>query len=557
MERPAGPSRNAIERIRLERDRHVAFAFAAADLLVETDGDGIIRAASGAAQAVLAATVQELIGRNLSAFVALHDQPLVRRLLQRVRDFGRIDPAAIDLLRADGPRTRALLGACRLPSWEGSVFISVTLLPGGLIASAPPRDQTTGLLTHEALQQAAQRAAGDAENGQALKLLRLDGLSGAIRQLSPDRSAMLMQEIGAALRASSLGGDAAGRLAEDMFGIVAKPLAHADSDAHLAADLRAAFRHFGVPEGQVVSRMASIDLSLGSLSGKDAGRALTYAMNSFVSSLGKDFSITSLHTGLSAAIGEAVSRFADTRAVIVEEKFRLVFQPVVSLPARTVHHFEALSRFPDRPDTFEMVGFMENVGLVSELDLAVCRQAIQHLERTPGIRLAINLSGRSVQNEAFRATLRTIVEPVVTLRDRLLFELTESAAVEQLEQAASFLGWLRQLGHKVCLDDFGAGAAAYSYLRRFDVDYVKIDGPFMQAAVDNPRERALIRSICRLCKEIGCEVIGEMIEDERTAAAAAELGVGYGQGWLFGRPTHDLPRPVAARRRKGTVDTWE
>ena len=116
---------------------------------------------------------------------------------------------------------------------------------------------------------------------------------------------------------------------------------------------------------------------------------------------------------------------------------------------------------------------------------------------------------------------------------------------------------MRKLGHLICLDDFGSGAAAYSYLRRFDVDFLKIDGPFLKSAMDSLRERALIRSVCVLCNEIGGKVIGEMIEDEKTATLAKVLGIDFGQGWLFGKPMRELPKPVAASRRKGSVETWQ
>ena len=452
--------------------------------------------------------------------------------------------------------TRVLLGACRLPNSADSVFLSVTLLPTTLTETARPRDAATGLLTLDALRDMAERHAGQ-DGARELKLLRLDGLSGAMRHLPPDRIAMLMQEIGAALRASSLGGDAAGRLDDETFGLVARAEPGPGRDAALVADLREAFRGAGLPDGKIGPRLSRVDLDAGEMSGGDVGRALAYAMNRFVNAQREEFSIRSLRDGLTAALDDTVSRFAQSRQIIGDRRFSLVFQPVVALTGRTLHHYEALSRFPGEANTFEMVGFMEDVGLVMELDLAVCKQAIAALKQHPGVKLAINLSGRSVQTEAFREELRRLLAPAATLSPRLLFELTESAAVEHLEEAAAFLGWLRELGHMVCLDDFGAGAAAYSYLRRFDVDFVKIDGPFLKAARDRPRERALIRSICVLCNEIGGKVIGEMIEDEATASLAKTLGIDYGQGWLFGKPLRELPKPTTVSRRKGVSESWE
>lgn len=543
--------------MRLERDRHVAFAFAAADLLIEAGADGRIVTASGAAQAVLGLSAETLQGMPLTDFMAVPDRKLVRRLLEQIRALGRIDPSALRMARADGSAVRVLFGGCRLPNPADRVFLSVTLLPATLSLPDHPRDAATGLLTLEALREAAGRSSADGTGARQLKLLHLDGLSGAARQLPPERAAMLMEEIGAALRAPSIGGDTAGRLSEDAFGIVTKAGDDAKRDAALVADLSQVIRGAGVVDGLVGSCIARIDLSQSGLSDGDAGLALTYAMNRFVASQGHDFTLSSLQDGLSAAVNATVSRFAETRRVIAQGEFLLVYQPVVALSGRAVHHHEALSRFPGNANTFETIVFSEDMGLVAELDLAVCRRAIESLDQNPGVSLAINLSGRSVQSDSFRAALAELVKPLANLRHRLLFELTESSAVDDLEEASAFLRWLRRLGHAVCLDDFGAGAAAYSYLRRFDVDFVKIDGPFLNAALEHPRERALIRSICVLCKEIGSQVIGEMIEDEAAASLAASLGIDYGQGWLFGKPIEKFPKPVSVLRRNGEIESWQ
>ena len=135
---------------------------------------------------------------------------------------------------------------------------------------------------HCARRHSASQAARRAER-QQLQLVRLDGLSGAARAVArPDRAAMLMQEIGAALRASSIGGDAAGRLGEDAFGVVTRRRPRAvQRDAALVADLAEAMRGAGIPDGQVAEpRVARLDISLGKLNDSEAGQVFAYAMNS-------------------------------------------------------------------------------------------------------------------------------------------------------------------------------------------------------------------------------------------------------------------------------------
>jgi EAL domain-containing protein (putative c-di-GMP-specific phosphodiesterase class I) len=366
-----------------------------------------------------------------------------------------------------------------------------------------------------------------------------------------------MQEIGAALRAASVGGDAAARLGEDAFGVVAKGRRQPQQDATLARNIAAAISEAGIRDGQIKPRIAGVELSFGNLTRSEASRALSYALSSFARSQGGDFDVASLQTGLAKAVDHAVARFADTRKMLADERFTLVYQPVVDLRTREIHHYEALSRFPDGAEAFETVTFSEDIGLILELDLIVCRRAVEAILRSDHASVAVNVSGRSVQNEAFRTALLEAAGRLGNLRQSLLFELTESTAIDDMAEVERFLARLRRLGHAVCLDDFGAGATAYSYLRRFDVDFVKIDGPFLRSAKDHNRERALIRSISVLCDEIGGKVIGEMIEDEAGAALARSLGIAHGQGWLFGKPVDRLPAPPRAMRRKGYIDTWE
>jgi EAL domain-containing protein (putative c-di-GMP-specific phosphodiesterase class I) len=102
--------------------------------------------------------------------------------------------------------------------------------------------------------------------------------------------------------------------------------------------------------------------------------------------------------------------------------------------------------------------------------------------------------------------------------------------------AAGNIAAFRALGVPMCLDDFGAGAAAFRYLREFQIDFVKIDGAYVQRAPLGPRERSFITSMVDLAAAVGARVIAEMVETEEEAQLMRVLGVEFGQGWLFGRP---------------------
>jgi len=99
---------------------------------------------------------------------------------------------------------------------------------------------------------------------------------------------------------------------------------------------------------------------------------------------------------------------------------------------------------------------------------------------------------------------------------------------------------LRGRGHKVCLDDFGAGAASFSYLQAFLVDYVKIDGAYIGRILANFRDRTIVKAMVQMCSELGISTIAEMIETKEQAGSLIGLGVGYGQGYLYGKPQAEI-----------------
>jgi len=162
-------------------------------------------------------------------------------------------------------------------------------------------------------------------------------------------------------------------------------------------------------------------------------------------------------------------------------------------------------------------------------------------ERQQGIEaiglLAVNLSGHSLGDHAFRAfaldLLAGVAQPV---RDRLCFELTETAAIDQPAEAACFIDEMRALGVRVALDDFGAGASAFAYLRRLRVDYLKIDGQYVRGLLHDPLDEATVRCFIDVARAIGARSIAEFVEDEPTRQRLVELGVDYLQGYLLARP---------------------
>jgi EAL domain-containing protein (putative c-di-GMP-specific phosphodiesterase class I) len=291
------------------------------------------------------------------------------------------------------------------------------------------------------------------------------------------------------------------------------------------------------------------------MSESDASRALLYALNKFAHGSAGSLCVDSLASGLQSMLKDTKTRIASFRDTLASRGFDLHFQPIVGLDDLAVHHQEALTRMPDGTSPFAMVTFAEEAGFITDFDLAVVRRAAALLEaNSDALGIAVNISGRSLESSLFVSDLEEVLERYVRNRRQLLIEITESHRVENFTQVGNVLNRLGQLGHTICIDDFGSGAAAFQYLRAFKIDVVKIDGLFIRDIDKNSRDQAFVRAMQRMCSEMRIEMIAEMIEGPPQADMLKSLGVQFGQGYMFGKARPQLYRQgkSADPRRKAS-----
>ena len=544
-----------------QRDTYIAFSMAAADLLIELDADGRIAHTIGATKALLAADNVMLKGADLRGLFQPSERAILSRLLHKARKSGRIEPAALYLTQGGAKPILVNVGACFLTN-RNVLHVTLTVLAESLSVGLPKRDDITGLLSMCDFQHMAEKSINptDADSGAAMlhemRLIRMGGLTQAMKTMPGDRSRQLMADIGGLLRANSVESSSAAQLDAENFGLIASTSGTQQAERQLVSDLGHTLEAAGIRPGAVRPNVTTLSMDTGNLDEVGVAKALAYAISTFTRNESK--MPLSLEASMQAAMAATVEKYDNLHTVITTGAFQLHYQPVVSLKTREISHFEALLRFPGDSSPYQTIRFSEQLGLIPEIDAAVYVRGIEELKRQPDARVAVNLSGHSVQSDAFCNALNATVRKNADLAGRLLFELTETAEIEQIDNAANFLNNLRRLGFSVCLDDFGSGASGYNYLRRFEADYIKIDGHFLRTARDNKRERALIRSIALLSHELGAQVVGEMIEDEAAARLAVELGLDLGQGYLFGRPERELrlPELVNPSRRKGVTESW-
>jgi EAL domain-containing protein (putative c-di-GMP-specific phosphodiesterase class I) len=519
-------------------------AFAAADLIFEVDAVGKVTFALGSTSGLAVKSNGALEGQNWRNLFCADDQNLLAALLRSVQGGERKGPMKV-VLATDGhnsPGRAAMFSVFRLPDL-GAETMSCALAFGGVVAPQADASASHDLAPAEDFPAAAKRLLQEAEQaGLQLQvdLIQVDGLAAS------DAKQGLRSRVAATLRANSLNGEGAAELAPDRFAVVR-------SANQAASDFQAQLEEAAGATLKPV--MASMPLSAGSID--ENLRALRYALDQYI---GAGDALTSIDFG--AIVQKTAAETARLKTALSAHAWQLVYQPVVKLEnTDRLHHFEALVRFEAGASPQGAVYLAEELGLIVDFDLDVAKRVAKVLaDDEPKIKIAVNVSASSLMQPAFLSALAKITEKNTRLRPRLLLEITETQKLTDLPAADKAIQALRRLGHPVCLDDFGAGAASLDYLRQLDVDFVKFDGRYLQSLKAHSRDEVVLRHMVNLCRELRIETIAEMIETPETAKLAQSIGVGLGQGWCFAKPGADLVYPPKDNwqpaRRKGEVESW-
>jgi diguanylate cyclase (GGDEF)-like protein/PAS domain S-box-containing protein len=227
-----------------------------------------------------------------------------------------------------------------------------------------------------------------------------------------------------------------------------------------------------------------------------------------------------------------------------EGQFELHCQPIVDFANDTISRWELLLRLPgDGGELILPSQFLytaERSGLILEIDRWVVGEALTLLAEQRGlgreICLAVNISGRSVGDHELLALIEQALEQTAFDPANLILEVTETAAIANMDRARGFASTLQSLGCGFALDDFGAGFGSFYYLKHIPFDYVKIDGEFIQNLATSSTDQLIVDSIVQMSKGLGKNTIAEFVGDHETVEVLKEHGVDFGQGYHLGRP---------------------
>lgn len=233
------------------------------------------------------------------------------------------------------------------------------------------------------------------------------------------------------------------------------------------------------------------------------------------------------------------------------------FEPVVAAGSRGLAFRECLMRIR-RPDggliaASDVMPVAERLGLVRLIDHRILELVMAELADTPDLRLSVNVSPASTIDGTWWNALAAALASRPSLAPQLIVELTESAAIQHLDDTRAFVARVKDLGCRVAIDDFGAGCTSFRNMRKLGVDLVKIDGGFVTNLAQSPDDQAFVRMLIGLARQLNLETVAEWVQDEASAALLTEWGCDYLQGALIGRATTDrawcdAASPARARR---------
>jgi diguanylate cyclase (GGDEF)-like protein len=369
-------------------------------------------------------------------------------------------------------------------------------------------------------------------------------------------------EVARRIRPLLRNGDILGRFSNNKFGVIVKNCAGDDM-------VPVAERFLGVIRDDVVmtsSGPVAATISIGGVgiprharNARDAINCAQEALDLAKRRSAGSFLAWSPDTGrdslrrMSARVTEEIVTALNARRVTT------AFEPVVAAASRAPAFHECLVRMRQLDGELlmapDIVPVAERVGLIRLVDHRVLELVLAELAAVPDIHLSLNIAPDTTSDPQWLASATSLLATHSGVAERLIVEITETQALNDIGETCAFVRRLKDLGCRIAIDDFGAGYTSFRNLRRLDVDIVKIDGAFVHNLAHSADDRAFVQTLIDLARRLNIRTVAEWVQDEHTAALLTDWGCDYLQGRLIGLASAEPPwlavptSPITVERR--------
>ena len=382
----------------------------------------------------------------------------------------------------------------------------------------------------------------------AFMLIGIDHLARINDAFGFDVADEVIGDIAKRIRARLRGGDVLGRFSGNKFGLILKNCTI--DDVNVAAErFLACIRDDIVPTR---SGPVSVTASIGAVSAPRHARTADEAINRAQEILE---TAKSRRSGSFAVWRPSIERDAQRRinirvtdeivTALNERRILTAFEPVVDVRSREPAFYECLVRMRQQDGQFllapDVVPVAEKLGLIRLVDHRVLELVIAELAEAPGVRLSLNISPETTMDPDWWAAIESLMRAHPGVAERLIVEITETVAIQDIDDVRGFVTRLKNFGSQIAIDDFGAGYTSFRNLRKLGVDIVKIDGAFVQNIARSSDDRAFVQTLIDLARRLDIRTVAEWVQDEQSAVMLRDWGCDYIQGRLIGLASAERP----------------
>jgi diguanylate cyclase (GGDEF)-like protein/PAS domain S-box-containing protein len=527
------------------------------DLIWTTDAQGRFTFLNNAAHDILGLAPKELSGRCFFDFEAEGSHVSNRRFLATLKRSGEIKNYVTHLRTAHGEDRWIGINARVVLDDSGAAFgirgtardITEQYLATKRIEHLAMHDVLTDLPNRLSLQHTIETAMQEGRIG-ALLFLDIDHFKYVNDNFGHRAGDQLIIGVGSVLRDLTRSCDGQlFRLGGDEFAIhLPEGLRQQAVDAaEKALDAISHYR-FQASEQKIVSNLSvSIGIALYPFHGNDLPALLSNVDIAMYQAkdLGRNRYMLSDQTSENLRSTHKRVHWAKRlRDALDEDRLILFSQPVVRLRDQKPVHHEILVRIRDDDGKYILPGHFielaESLGLVQEIDLCVVQKLLgfmrKHHQFGKPLRYFVNLSRVSISDQRWIKRFIKLLRESRVDPSQLVFEITETAAMSEIDVTLTFIRQLKDMGCRFALDDFGAGFSSFYYLKRFEVDYLKIDGSFIRDLASDEGSRIFVRALNDVAQGLSKQVIAEWVETPEVLKILTDMGAQFGQGYLFQRP---------------------